>query len=170
MNHPHRVNMTFTESTFLVLVALFLTGCSTSSPIQKYSESKSHFSGKPTMVSEAPPGVELYRVYQQGATGFVSIQDVRQTAEKRAVEFCERQGKTMQVVSEQLSNPPYILGNFPRIEIVFACADKPKTEQSQNFEDVQYERLTDLKKLLDEGIITKEEFEKEKAKILNNQK
>jgi Short C-terminal domain len=149
---------------------MVLNGCSTSSPIQKYGESKSHFDGKPTMVGKAPPGAELYRVYQQGATGFVSIQDVRQTAEKRAIEFCERQGKTMRVVSEQLSNPPYILGNFPRIEIVFACVDKPKTEQSPNFEDVQYERLTNLKKLLDEGVITKEEFEREKAKILNNQK
>ena len=119
------------------------------------------------IISEAPSGAELYRVYQRGATGFVSIQDVRQTVEKRAVEFCERQGKTMRVVSEQLSNPPYILGNFPRIEIVFACVDKPKTEQLPIFEDVQYERLTNLKKLLDEGIITKEEFDREKSKILN---
>ena len=73
----------------------------------------------------------------------------------------------MRVVSEQLSNPPYILGNFPRIEIVFACVDKPKTGQSPTFEDVQYEKLTNLKKLLDEGIITKEEFEREKGKILS---
>lgn len=154
-------------SLFLVLVAIFLNGCSTSSPIQKYSGSKSHFSRKPMIISEAPSGAELYRVYQRGATGFVSIQDVRQTVEKRAVEFCERQGKTMRVVSEQLSNPPYILGNFPRIEIVFACVDKPKTEQLPIFEDVQYERLTNLKKLLEEGVITKEEFEREKSKILN---
>jgi len=161
--------MTFIKSTalFLVFVAIFLNGCSTSSPIQKYSESKSYFSGKPTIISEAPSGVDLYRVYQQGAIGFVSIQDVRQTAEKRAVEFCERQGKTMRVVSEQLSNPPYILGNFPRIEIIFACVDKPKTEQPPILGDVQYEKLTNLKKLLDEGIITKDEFEREKGKILS---
>jgi hypothetical protein len=152
----------------LVLVTIFLSGCSTSSPIQKYSESKSHFGGKPTMVNEAPAGAELYRVYQRGATGFVSIQDVRQTAEKRAVEFCERQGKTMRVVSEQISNPPYILGNFPRIEIVFACADNPKTE-SPDPDDLKFKKLTNLKKLLDEGIITKEEFEREKSKILNPQ-
>ncbi len=75
----------------------------------------------------------------------------------------------MRVVSENISNPPYILGNFPRIEIVFACVDKPKTE-SPTFEDIQYEKLTDLKKLLDNGTITKEEFDKEKSKILNEQK
>jgi hypothetical protein len=72
----------------------------------------------------------------------------------------------MRVVSENVSNPPYILGNFPRIEIVFACVDKPKTEQPV-FQDIQYERLINLKKLLDAGVITKDEFEKEKNKILD---
>lgn len=157
----------FLRLTFsLLLAVMFLNGCSTSSPIQKYSESKSHFSSKPTIVSDPPPNDELYRVYQQAATGFVSIESVRETAERRAIEFCERQGKTMRVVSENVSNPPYILGNFPRIEIVFACVDKPKAEQPV-FQDVQYERLINLKKLLDAGVITKDEFEREKSKILD---
>jgi len=33
--------------------------------------------------------------------------------------------------------------------------------------DDKYEKLRELKKLLDEGIITQEEFEKEKKKILD---
>ncbi|TSA41240.1 MAG: SHOCT domain-containing protein [Verrucomicrobiales bacterium] len=159
--------MKLSATKLLLLATLLVNGCSTSSPIRKYSESKSHFRGKPTIVSDAPSGVDLYRVYQQGATGFVSIQSVRQTAERRADEFCERQGKTMRVISEQLSNPPYILGNFPRIEIVFACMDKPKTESPAS-DDLKFRRLTNLKKLLDEGILTKEEFEREKGKILND--
>jgi hypothetical protein len=131
----------FLRLTFsLLLAVMFLNGCSTSSPIQKYGESKSHFSSKPTTVNVSSTNDELYRVYQQAATGFVSIESVRETAERRAIEFCERQGKTMRVVSENVSNPPYILGNFPRIEIVFACVDKPKTEQPV-FQDIQYERL-----------------------------
>ena len=72
----------------------------------------------------------------------------------------------MRVVSEQISNPPYILGNFPRIEIVFTCVDKLKTE-TPAFEDIEYKKLTNLKKLLDDGTLTKEEFEREKIKILN---
>lgn len=156
------------SATKLLLIATLLlaNGCSTSSSIRKYGESKSHFRGKPTIVSDVPSGADLYRVYQQGATGFLSIQSVRQTAERRAIEFCERQGKTMRVISEQISNPPYILGNFPRIEIVFACMDKPQTE-SPAPDDLKFKRLTNLKKLLDEGILTKEEFEREKSKILN---
>ena len=159
--------MKLSATKLLLLIALFANGCSTSSSIRKYSESKSHFRGKPTIVSDAPSGADLYRVYQRGATGFVSIQSVRQTAERRAVEFCERQGKTMRVITEQVSNPPYILGNFPRIEIVFACLDKPQIESSAP-DDPKFKKLTNLKKLLDEGILTKEEFEREKSKILND--
>lgn len=151
----------------ILFIVVLLSGCSTSSPIQKTSESKSHFWGKPTIVSECPTNSELFRVYQQGATGFVSIQSVRETAERRASEFCERRGKALKIVSEQVSNPPYILGNFPRIEIVFTCVEKAKTEQSKVFDDIRYTRLTQLKKLLDDGTITKEEFEAEKKKILN---
>ena len=43
----------------------------------------------------------------------------------------------------------------------------PNVTTPSTFDDVLYIRLNDLKKLLDNGVITKEEFEKEKAKILN---
>jgi hypothetical protein len=43
----------------------------------------------------------------------------------------------------------------------------PNVTTPSTFEDVLYIKLNDLKKLLDNGVITKEEFEKEKAKILN---
>ena len=35
----------------------------------------------------------------------------------------------MVVLGEGISQPPYILGNFPRIEIVFAAIDKPKIQR-----------------------------------------
>jgi hypothetical protein len=38
-----------------------------------------------------------------------------------------RKGKAMESISETTATPPYILGNFPRIEIVFDCIDKPVT-------------------------------------------
>jgi hypothetical protein len=43
----------------------------------------------------------------------------------------------------------------------------PNVTTPSTFDDVLYIKLTNLKKLLDNGVITKEEFEKEKAKILN---
>ncbi|MGA3282568.1 MAG: SHOCT domain-containing protein [Smithella sp.] len=43
----------------------------------------------------------------------------------------------------------------------------PNVTTPSAFDDVLYIKLTNLKKLLDNGVITKEEFEKEKAKILN---
>ena len=150
-----------------MLLALLFGGCATSSPIQKYSESKSAFGENPLLSRHDIPASQTYRVYEQGATGFVPMASVRETAEKRAEEFCERQGKGMLVLGEQMSHPPYILGNFPRIEIVFACVDKPNVARQSTVQDEQYTKLSNLKKLLDEGVITKDEFEREKSKILS---
>ena len=158
------------RSTVILLGCIFLGGCATASPIQKANESESafgFFGDKPKMVSENISEGEQYRIYHRAATGFVSIQSIRNSAEKRATDFRERKHKAMEVVSEQQSNPPYILGNFPRIEIIFVCADKLNVTAPSTFEDTQYIKLNNLKKLLDNGVITKEEFEKGKNKILN---
>lgn len=92
---------------------------------------------------------------------------LREGTEQRAAEFCARQGKGMLLLGDQTSKPPYILGNFPRIEIVFACVDKPNAARGRSGGDEQYAKLSNLKKLLDQGAITQGEFEKEKAKILS---
>lgn len=97
----------------------------------------------------------------------VSIQSIRQAAEQRAEEFARRQGKSFTVLGEKISQPPYILGNFPRIEIVFALI--PKTDAkiaSAPASSDKYADLERLKKLMDSGALTKEEFEREKAKLL----
>jgi hypothetical protein len=73
----------------------------------------------------------------------------------------------MESLSETTANPPYILGNFPRVEIVFDCVEKPGSTAATAGDDVKYTKLTILKKLLDSGVITQEEFDREKAKILN---
>jgi hypothetical protein len=76
-------------------------------------------------MSYSYPDRDLYRVYCRAATGFVPISAVRSDLEERATLFCQRQGKQMVVLGEQKSNHPYILGNFPRMEIVFAAVDHP---------------------------------------------
>jgi hypothetical protein len=73
-------------------------------------------------------------------------------------------GKSLKKLQERTSVPPHILGNFPRAELLFVCLPKPNTTA---FEDQTYTKLSNLKKLLDNGTITKDEFEQQKYKILN---
>jgi len=154
------------KALIVILVATALAGCATSSPIQRYTESSSAFSDPPQLMANSYPSKDIYRVYHRAATGFVSIQSIRQAAEQRADEFARRQGKTFIVLGEKISQPPYILGNFPRIEIVFAVVDKKDESTKAPESRDRYADLERLKKLLDEGALTKDEFESEKAKLL----
>ena len=156
----------------LIIFAIVLTGCASTNTIERVVDSPSGFDGavyggQLNVVHEDKSGSEQYRIFHQGATSFVSVQTIRESAEKRASEFCEKKNKVFNTLSEHTSQPPHILGNFPRIEIVFICVDKPTSTASPTFEDSKYIKLTNLKKLLDDGVITKAEFDKEKAKILN---
>lgn len=154
------------------LLVLFFTGCANTSSIQPAGSSRSGFDGavfggESVTISTNAEGAEEYRVFHQGATGFVSVQGVREDAELRGAEFCGRQGKAMKPLRETTSTPPHILGNFPRIEIVFACVEKQNSEVPVAIVDAKYTKLVNLKKLLDSGVITQAEFEREKAKILS---
>lgn len=151
----------------LAVATTLLGGCASSSPIQRYSESKSAFHTEPVLISHDVPDKGVYRVYHRASSGFVSIQSIREAAEKRAKDFCDRQGKGMLLLGEKTSDPPYILGNFPRIEIVFACVDKPNTAAVPGAETTKFQRLGELKRLLDDGTLSREEFEREKTKVLN---
>ncbi len=119
--------MKTTTLILLICCAALLGGCASSTPVQRYAESKSKFRTGPVLMSHNYPQSSIYRVFQQGSTGFTSIETLREDVEARATTFCERQGKGMVILGERISPPPYILGNFPRIEIVFAAIDKPQT-------------------------------------------
>jgi hypothetical protein len=154
------------------VVCASIVACAGISPIQPAATSKSGFAGSAfggstVTVSGGTPSAVQYRVFEQGATGFVSIDSVRQDVEARAKEFCDSKGKSSEVIQQTSANPPYILGNFPRVEIVFDCVDKPTSAQPASDSDPKYTKLVDLKKLLDTGVITPDEFEREKAKILS---
>lgn len=114
------------KSTAILIIlplAAVLTSCATSTPVQRYAESQSNFSSPPVLMSHNYPASSIYRLYQRASTGFTPISSLREEIEARAQTFCARQGKGMIVLGERISQPPYILGNFPRIEIVFACVD-----------------------------------------------
>jgi hypothetical protein len=148
-----------------------LLGCAVSTPIQPASTSKSGFEGavykgETVKTGTGTSGNEAYRVFIQGATGFVSIQSVRDDAEQRAKEFCGRKGLAMESLTETTATPPYVLGNFPRVEIVFDCITAAPASAAPTGDD-KYTKLINLKKLLDSGVLTQEEFDREKAKTLN---
>ena len=154
------------------MVVIFLGGCSMQPTVQKVSESKSGFEGafydgESYVVSKDLSDKEQYRIYEKASSGFVSLDAIITDVEQRAKDFCGGKDQVMKKLKVQTSKPPHVLGNFPRAEITFVCVDKPNVAAPPTFDDVLYTRLNNLKKLLDSGAITKEEFEKEKAKILN---
>ncbi|WKJ88781.1 hypothetical protein QZJ86_12185 [Methylomonas montana] len=110
----------------IVLAIMVLSGCAKSSTIQPAASSESGFahvlwSGETSQVSKPTPGEEAFRVFHQGATGFVTVSALRESAEKRATEFCARKQKNLNVLQETASTTPLGLGEFPRIELVFEC-------------------------------------------------
>jgi len=155
-----------------ILLSILFSGCSTMTPIQKASDSKSQFGGG-VYTGTQEKGIELknkevYRVFHRGSTGFTPLSAVRNSAEKRADNFCSTKNKARITVSERHSNPPHILGNWPRIELLFVCSDKSQKTNLTGNQDDKYEKLSKIKKLYDDNVLTEEEFLIEKKKILGN--
>jgi hypothetical protein len=126
----HRSDGEYPKKTITItILALLLTGCAVSSQIEKASESQSHFknafyTGHDFYRAKEKIDGERYRVFEQAATGLSGTSGIRQDAMDRANDFCRsKDPKTeMLTVSEHTAIPPYIFGNFPRIEIIFVCA------------------------------------------------
>ena len=73
----------------------------------------------------------------------------------------------MQVVGDRTGTPPYILGNFPKIEICFVCTDtKPDQAAQASVQKDVYAELLKLDDLRKKGLLTDAEFEVQKKKIL----
>jgi hypothetical protein len=115
---------------------LNLLGCAVSGPVQSIQSGQSGFEGA------AYPGVtrividdlaelekypldQQYRIFEQSASGYGSIPEARDQAEPRAKDFCRSKNKVMKTLKEITSTPPHILGNWPRIEIIFVCVERP---------------------------------------------
>ena len=166
--------MNVSRSTLFFIVVI--AGCSSMSPIEKESESKSHFDdavfkGHDFYISPQELEGERYRVFHQASTGFSGTGGIRRTAVQRATQFCNAKGKKRKMITvlEHTAAPPYILGNFPRIEIIFVCVEESVVENSKSMFVDKYDRIVKIKDLYDTGALTKEEFETEKKKILSGQ-
>lgn len=164
----------------LMLLCLGLAGCASNSGV-------------------APIGQDTYMVSRQAATGFSGSGDLKVKALREASQFCEKQGKKLQVVSTSEAQPPYILTNFPKAEVQFMCLDandpdlkRTRLEKSPDVvikrddtlkADVDvhtkeendkspdlYTELTKLEDLRKKGILTEEEFQVQKKLLLEKQK
>lgn len=88
----------------LVLVAA-LAGCATNSGV-------------------APAGSGNLLISAQAATGFTGMSDLRAGVMRQAADHCATSGQDFTAVDVHEAKPPYILGNFPRIDLTFRCIPK----------------------------------------------
>lgn len=151
----------------VVIAVATLSACGSTVLVQPAADSKSQFegavySGVVTEVAKPKSGAELYRVFQQGATGFVPVSGVRGGVEELANNHCKKRGQVVRLVRETTSPGHLLPGNFPRVEWLFECEESPMRERQAD----RLDQLEKLKRLLDNGTLTQQEFEAEKAKIL----
>ena len=157
-----------------LLASITIAGCGTTMQVTPAATSKSQFDGAAYAgaVSEAEkptPGAELYRAFQQGATGFVPVSGVRGGVEELATNFCKKKAKLVRLIQETTSPALFLPGNFPRVEWLFECTEPPEKGVSPTSAvGDKFAQLERLKKLLDNGALTQKEFEQEKAKILES--
>ena len=68
-----------------------------------------------------PAGNNSYSISNQASTGFSGMQDIRADAYKEASLHCKNLNKNFEVITNEETKPPYIFGNYPRINLTFKC-------------------------------------------------
>jgi hypothetical protein len=145
------------SSVIATTTILLLSGCSQSSPILKVNKDNA----------------EQYKIFQPSL--LEDEAEVRKSAIDKANKFCTKSNGKMVVISERTNKPPYIIDNFPGIEIIFACEggnnkhsveNKDINSKQKSWNRDKYSNLAIIKKLLDDGTLTQQEFDEEKRKIL----
>src|SRR5215472_17598659 len=77
-----------------------------------------------------PTGQNSYLVAKQGATGFPGLGNLKAEALQEANQYCVGRGSDLFVTRSTETQPPYVLGNYPRAEIEFRCASPGKTAEA----------------------------------------
>ena len=141
-----------------------------------------------------PMGNGIYLISRQGATGFVSLGKLRKQCYSIANEFAQKNNSTAEVLSVN-ETPAHPMGGYPNVDLKFRLVKNSKVlsdttqttitisaghDANGNMTDQQIilknpkqttndklERLEKLGKLFKDGVLTKEEFEVEKKKILD---
>jgi hypothetical protein len=69
-------------------------------------------------------GQDNYLIAKQQGTGFPGLGNMKAEIIVEGTNHCASLGKQFELVSSQETQPPYILGNYPRSEIQFKCVTK----------------------------------------------
>jgi hypothetical protein len=68
-----------------------------------------------------PMGSDTYMISKQAATGFSGMGSLKADVMREAYAKCSSERKAVQVVESNESKPPYVLANYPRIDLTFRC-------------------------------------------------
>ena len=68
-------------------------------------------------------GADRFMISRQAATEFSGLGTLKADALREAEQYCAKNGKAVYVLKTTESEPPYVLGNFPRAEVEFMCLD-----------------------------------------------
>jgi hypothetical protein len=71
-----------------------------------------------------PNGQGGYLIAKQAATGFPGLGNLKAEAMEEASQYCASQGREFVLTNAKETQPPYVMGNYPRTEIEFKCAVK----------------------------------------------
>jgi len=75
-----------------------------------------------------PIGKDTYMIAKQAATGFPGLGNMKAEIISEGSLHCASMGKEFQIISTSETQPPYVLGNYPRSEIQFMCLPSGDTE------------------------------------------
>lgn len=75
-----------------------------------------------------PMGRDTFMIAKQQATGFPGLGNMKAEIIAEGARHCAAMSKEFQIVSTQETQPPYVLGNYPRSEITFMCLEKDDPE------------------------------------------
>jgi hypothetical protein len=66
-------------------------------------------------------GGNSYLITKQAATGFPGLGNMKTEVIQEASAHCTTQKRQVQIGNISETQPPYILGNYPRVEVNFRC-------------------------------------------------
>jgi hypothetical protein len=69
-----------------------------------------------------PIGQGNYQIAKQAATGFPGLGNLKAEALEEGNQYCAQQGREFVLIRTSETQPPYLLGNYPRAEIEFRCS------------------------------------------------
>jgi hypothetical protein len=70
-----------------------------------------------------PNGEGGYSISKQAATGFPGLGNIKADLMQEANQYCLSQGREFLLTNSTETQPPYLLGNYPRAEINFRCVE-----------------------------------------------